>query len=676
MPDTISRIRLEAQGADQAAREIRKLEEAYRRVQIAAQGLSPGSIMGGDAFSKATTPNSGVMAGGQTSADVAEREARNRRQTEDSRERQRQNAQYNAALRRTSGLTRTGFDVAEAAGSGRGGSAVGGIAAGLGSLLSGPLGIGLAVAGIAGMGIQRFAESSQARLQNVFGTGMSQRLGATYADTQNFITGVARTGVPMEMIQGIMSSASAAGAQFNRDTAERFGLMANLAADFGVDPGTLGALIGAEERGGFATARGTLRAGLGTFGPGGMGTFLTELTRTIENAMQSGIQLSQEEIDRRGNVIAGYMEFGGLTQTGATALNQMVESRAQQASLLSRPEDIVAFQAVRQANPNMTIVDVLRTMEANPTATNQNVLQYLQRATGGNQDELYLRLRNYLGGNATIGQIDAFIENMGRDIPPGAGAGLPQAALETQDREGRMTQALVQVEGLKGVQDAALELTTALNRVTSWLANPEGISLDATNVAFRGVRRELLQAAETAVSEVDSLTVQDVSNLTAEIDSANLTIRESRQLPGFVADPNFATNASTIRSLRENEALQRTVDTAFALSAPGHDVGWRRLQEGGFEAFGGGVGSFQNLFEQILTGVRAGAFEAIEEDFPGWRNRGERREEQRELTDVLSQFLSMNITTADQLQTAITDLIATLGEQGFVYSDGGVDHRE
>lgn len=699
MPDIVSRIKVEAQGADQAAREIRKLKEAYDQVGAAARDLSPGRVGGGDPFSKATQPNTGVMAGGQTNADVAERETRNRRYEEQTRERERSNQQYNGAIRPNQ--IGAGFQTAEAAASNRGGAAIGGGANMLGGMLGGPVGMALMGIGAAAFGIQKLADQSQQRMENVFGGGISQRLGSTYAPTQNYMTGLARTGVPMGMVQGLMQSASASGAQLNEETVGQFSMMADIAAGSGVDPGTLGALLGAQQRSGVSATYGVLSRGAGTFGRGNLGTFFTELTRTLETSMQRGIKLSQEEMSIRGNVIAGMAT--NLSPTGAVAMNQTMTQRAQQAGTLQRPEDIIAFQAMR--GEGASIAETIRAMEESPTEVNERVFEYLQRATGGNEDEMFLRVRQYLGGNASAAQVNEFISSRG-GAKYAEGEGIPTAGIYgrefVRDEEGnfvldeegnrvtrpvdeaRDTMARLQINALKGVQDAMLEVTSSLAGLGAWVTGAD-ITTKATDVGFGGTRNDRLQeardAARATIEEVDEITAQDVSNLNAEIDEANLNVRQTERVDDFIADPRFATNASTIRSLRENEGLQRQIDEVFS-STPGWGGSWERLKEGGFESFGGGVGGFEDLFTQIISAVTAQAESEATEGL-GLLDFGAKSRERREIREVIQPImeeffgpngqLSRNITTDEQLSAAIRELVTALGEAGIVFTDGGME---
>jgi len=681
MPDIVSRIKVEAQGADQAAREIRKLKEAYDQVAASAKGLSPGAIGGGDPFSKAVSPNSGVMAGGQSNADVAARETRNRDYQEQSRQRQSSNSGYNNAIR--PGAVGGAFSTAEAAGAGRGGAAAGGLANMAGGLVGGPIGIALMALGAGAMGVQKFAESSYGRMENVFGGGISQRLGASYENTQNYMTELGRTGVPIGMVNALMTSASTSGAQFTKGTAGQFGLFADVMTGAGVDAGLLGQLLGTTQRAGVNMEYGTLAGGAGTFGRGSLGTFLTEMNRTIEGAMTSGIKLSQDEVNQRGNVLAGYAQFGGLSPTGAVALNQLATNRAQSAAQLQTPEDIIAFQAMRKSGESVT--DTMMRMEQNPTETNEAVFQYLQRSTGGDEDLMRMRVQKYMGAGTSMSMVDAFIQSSGREYSTAAGKGVATAGVRGKiyDDDGNLVDydqarevtAARQIEALKGVQDAALELTTMLGGVAAWITgNP--INTNATNVQFGGVRRDLMEAAQgqinQTIEEVNTITAQDVSNLTAEIDEANLTIKDMNAVDPWLQNPNFATNASTIRSLRENEGLQGQINE-ISDATPGWMGAWRSLKEGDFQSFGGGVGGFSSLFNDILSAVRGQAKKEAVEGL-GLFDIGGKIREKGEITDVidpiLMQFYNRQTTTEGELSTAIRELVTALSEAGIVFTDG------
>jgi hypothetical protein len=676
MPDIVSRIKVEAQGADQAAREIRKLKDAYDQVAAAAKGLSPGAIGGGDPFSKATAPNSGVMAGGQSNADVAARETRNRDYQEQANRRQNSNQGYNSGLRpsQVGGV----FSTAEAAGAGRGGAALGGAANLAAGALGGGLGIALLALGAGAMGIQKFAESSYGRMENVFGGGISQRLGATYANTQNYMTELGRSGVPIGMVNALMTSASASGAQFTAGTAGQFGLFADVAAGTGVDPGLLGQLLGATQRAGVSMEYGTMAAGAGAFGRGSLGTFFTELNRTIEDAMTSGIKLSQEDLERRSTALSGYVQFGGLSPTGAVALSQTATARAQNAAQLQRPEDIIAFQAIRNLNPNLSITDVLLGMESDTEGTNAAVYQHLKRVAGGNTDLLRMRAQSYLGEGTSMGTAVGWL-NTQRALAADEtittagvrGKIFDEAGNLVDADPARKTVAARQIELLKNVQDASLEITSMLGEFSTWLKGTP-ISTDATNVMFGGVRRDLI---ESALKDINNLTVQNVSNLEAEIAEATLTVKDFSSIEARMQIPGGAESMSTIRILRENISLQNQIGDIYK-ATPAYSSTWTRVQEGGFAPFGPSMGDFNTVLKDILIAVSGQVNKEAVEGLGIWDIKAKSREKSEInaiIDPILRQFYERNLITETDLSAAIRELVTLLSESGIVFTDGGID---
>jgi hypothetical protein len=547
----------------------------------------------------------------------------------------------------------------------------------------------LMAVGAAAFGVQKLADKSAQRLENVFGSGLSQRLGTTYAPTQDYMTGLARTGVPMGMVQGLMQAAGGSGAQLNENTVSQFSMMADIAAGSGVDVGVLGALLGAQQRAGVNTTYAMGARGAGAFGRGSLGTFFTELTRTIEDAMQSGISLSQEEVERRANVIAGLATVGGLTPTGAVAMNQMMTSRGQRAGLLQNPEDIIAFQALRK--PGMSIAETIAVMEESPKAVNEAMFEYMERASGGNQDELFLRVRRYLGGNATAGQVNAFIATRGGGAVA-EGEGLPTAGIYGKkyvlDDKGnpiledvdpaRRTTALLQIEMLKGVQDAMLELTTALSSVSAWIMGRD-ISTSATDVGLGGIsiseRKEALQDVHAQIDEIDTMTTQNIQNLQAEV--INLNADELKRVSPLI-NPMMAENFSTIAALRDNPTLQRTIGNIYA-ATPGYDLAWNDLVSSGFsETFGSGVGSFDDVFQNILGAIHGTVKRQVKEEIP-WEladirpfATSSREEIMNDLFAVLQSYFERSVTSEESMDRSLQQLLAELGAAGFVITDGNI----
>lgn len=496
----ISRIQIRAEGADQAAREIDKLKKAYEDTASAASEIGPGGASAGsgaDPFVQATSANTNYA---RTTAEISNQKTQEQI-AQDQVQYQEQGSRGGGMPAASSVVTQAG-GVASSLDQGRSGSALGQGLSGIGSLASGPVGMGMLAVGAGAMLAQGFADNAYERLQNVYGTGMSQRLGAESKDVQNYMLSVARTGVPESTVKQLMSSASQSGAEYTPGSSNLFGLYADVATATGASSSTLGGLLGSIQRSGLSKEvpdnYNMLSSGAGAFGRGSFDNFLTELGRTIESAMHRGIDLSQESLNRQSNLLAAFADpsIGDLSPTGAVAMNQMVLSRAERSSQLSNPEDLLIFNEMRQEGDSIS--DVLRRMESDPVSTSAAAYQSMSRSFHGNEDNLRMAIRDYLGGSASQEQIDAFMmtEGGGR-VSDIAGEGLPTAPIQglRKDDAGniighvdpaRETIAANQVKSLAGFEDAMLSLLTNMSNFFTENVIQADIPLSATDVNFGG----------------------------------------------------------------------------------------------------------------------------------------------------------------------------------------------
>ena len=472
MPDIISRIKVEAQGADQAAREILKLRDAYVAAGEAARGLSANIGGGGsDPFAKATAAGGGATQGGGNSpADVAMREERSRRYNENVRSRESKNSAMGAF--KPSGIQQ-GFSVAEAMSQGRGGSALGGVMSGLGNLLGGPAGIGLLAGGIAAMGIQKFADSAYGRIQDIFGTGMSQRMGMSREAVDARMLDYSRGGTPIGMVKSFFQAASVAGVDMSRSSTKgAINAAMDAATLLGTDPNALAGLIGALNRSNVNASNVLNPSMLGmatkSFGQANTSLFVQSLQGLIDSASSRGIDLTSGSVNGMAQTMAGLASIGGFSAPGAAAFAQQLQGRGIQAASLSSPEDIIAFSAMRKSG--MSVTDTMLAMEQGPEAVNAGVYEYLKQATGGDTDLLRMRMQKYLGPGTTMSQVDRFIttqEEMASMTPEeraaklGAGTGWRDAAMKTNAETIGITQAR-QNEMLKEFNDEMLALTKGI----------------------------------------------------------------------------------------------------------------------------------------------------------------------------------------------------------------------
>jgi hypothetical protein len=475
--DITSRIKLEAQGADQAAREIRKLKDAYDAVAASARGISPSGGLGADPFSKATSTPGGPVVGGQRPSDIAERESRGRYHREQIQRREEENKRYNSGIRNAPGGINGALGFAESLQAGRGGSAIGTASNSLGSLIKGPAGAGLLAMGAAAFGAQKLSENAFERLQNIWGTGMAQRMGIGFKPIENQMVRFGRMGIPIGMLSQFYSAAGTSGLNMGRSSSQG-GVNDTLtaAAMMGLDPSIGAMLLGTLSRGGINVHNvanlGTYSSMRGSFGQSNVTMFTQALAQAVENALTKGVSMSTGSSIRAMNWMGGYAKFGGLSPQGAVSLSQLATERGRSAAMLNRPEDVIAFQAMRQSG--MSVSDTMLAMEQSPNIVNQRVYEYLKRSTGGSRDLLRIRMRNYLGGS--MSQAEAFIKTassmeglsdkeiqrrLGSENQAWIGVTKDKATNEykSTSEEVRIFQ-VRQNQMLKGFEDTMLKLTT------------------------------------------------------------------------------------------------------------------------------------------------------------------------------------------------------------------------
>ncbi|HEB29228.1 MAG TPA: hypothetical protein ENI05_16000 [Porticoccus sp.] len=477
MPDIVSNIILKAMGADEAAREILKLEKAYKETGKAAKDVSPEGVSAGDPFARATG-GAGAREIAQMTTQREQRTAAYRRNQE---ARESANQNYNVNARQLPGMVSGAAGAMQQAGAGKMFGAAGGMLASVGGLL-GPAGIGMIAAGIGIKAMGDLGGSAFERVQRYWGTGIAQRLGVESEEVSGFAIRAGRTGIPAEMVNTLLQAASGAGFSATKPgatTAAQFGLEA--AAMMGVDPGTIGKLLGGVSRAGISGGKLDYEMygmAKGTFGVENVGMFMSELSRTLEEAMTRGVSLTASEFDKHTKMLGAYAQYGGVSVTGAVAINQMMTQRGAQAGRLQRPEDIIAFQAMRAATPGASITDIMMQMEESPLAVNRAVYDYLKASTGGNQDLLRLRMQSYTGGtmSQTAVMMKTF-EGLDRETHDDKkkrygtlkyapwrrleSLGEGDARLGSED-EARRYYATEQIKLLTGLEDLALSFKTSL----------------------------------------------------------------------------------------------------------------------------------------------------------------------------------------------------------------------
>jgi hypothetical protein len=498
MPDIISRIRVEASGADQAAREIRKLRDAYNEVGQAARNLSPGGI-GADPFAQAVSaPGGGVYGGQRAPADITDRETRGKNYQDQVRDRETANTSFNASMRQFPSTIQRAGGMAEAVSRGQYGTAAGQGLTGLGTLLGGPLGIGLLAGGAFAVGGQKLAQNEMERVRQLWGSGQAQRLGISYERLKDWQAGMGIEGIPLERVGEFIQAASQSGFMANKPGASSAaGYAMEAAAMMGVNPAASAAMLGAMSKGGInlGMANYDLWAMMkGTFGTANVGTFVNELTRSTESALKQGIRVTPEEAQRHATMIGAFSEYGGLSPEGAVGIAQMAQQRARGATQLQRPEDIIAFQAMRSAG--MSVTDALVAMEESPWEVNKKVFDYLKTATGGDEELMAFRMQSYLGPGTTMSATRAVMsvleevsgkgEDEIKEIMAAKGKGW-QGQTKTeegfrQENEQRRIYSGQQLQLLRRLEKSALDMVTFLADIAKAFTGE--ITLNALDVTF------------------------------------------------------------------------------------------------------------------------------------------------------------------------------------------------
>lgn len=604
MADVISRIKVEAQGADQAAREILKLRDAYREAGEAARGLSSSAGGGGsDPFAKATAAGGGA-AQGNSPADIAARESRDRHWKEGVKAREGKNTDLQGGVQR-------GFGVAESLASGKGGSAAGGLLSGIGSVLGGPIGIAAMVASVAAMGVQKFADSSFGRLQEVFGSGMAQRLGGSPMDIDRQRLGFSRMGVPVGMVKAFYDAAGVSGVDMTR-TSTQGAINASMeaAALLGVDPSAMAGLVGSLNRSGVSAGvvdRGLFSMGRSSFGQANVSLFTQSLQGLVDSASGRGIDLTSGSVTTMSENLAALAKLGGFSAPGAATFAQTLQSRGVSAAGLSNPEDIIAFQAMREGGASVT--DTMLAMERSPETVNKKVYEYLKEATGGDTDLLRMRLQSYLGEGTTMSAVDKFIKTQ-EGMAAGASLGAGDTSWATvgtgtdMERSIQIMQAR-QNEMLKEFSDGMLDLTTGISEMMmkTFKTVP---TFDPAGMTSKGYKPDMTAAIDATLAAVQAVSIQDVGNLSVVLKSPDLTGSQTTSLLKLVADPRFARTLSTTDALRKDPALNEMVGTLYTRAGPSYASRWRDFEEGtsaigswGFAAKDIAGGTIQTLSEEF-----------------------------------------------------------------------------
>lgn len=681
MPDIISRIKVEAQGADQAAREILKLRDAYRQAGEAAKGMSA-SIGGGsgvDPFAKATAAGGGAIAGGGNSpADVVAREERSRNYRESVKERESKNSSMGAFG--PQGINQ-GIGVAEALSQGRGGSAVGGIASGIGSLLGGPAGIALVATAAVAMGVQKFADSSFGRLQEAFGSGNAQRLGVSAQTYDKESLGFSRMGIPIGMVKSFFSAASQSGVDMTKGSTQAgINSVMNAASLLGLSPEAGAGLIGALNRSGVNVGNvvnnGMFGIAKQSFGGANVSLFTSTLQSLVDSASSRGITLGTGSVNSSTNTLAALAQFGGFSAPGAATFAQQLQARGQQAAGVGSAEDIIAYQAMRKEGESIT--DTMIRMEENPGLVNKKVYEYLKGVTGGDEDQLRMRLKSYLGEGTSMSAVDKFIQTqqgMAGLTDSQVAERLGSKNTSWEKPTGEVAESINvfmvrQNDILKEFSDGMLDLTIGLNNAIQKLLGKD-VRYGPLGMTKDGWRPDMTAEVSAAVSAVQGLTVQDVSNLNATIAEANLSVRDVRGLEKAIANPRYATALSTASALKADKSLYDRVESLYRLGGKYSSSTWDSFESGYGTIGGWGVAS-----QDIAGNAFANLSDTFKKKKGLFGSGGYENEAAAKKVDAIAQTFYNQYgtrsqdTTYENFEKMMATLERLIREQGFVYTDG------
>lgn len=389
--DVVSRIVLQAQGGDQAAREIGKTTKAFKEAGQAAQGVRGSGPNGGttfDAFQKA-------VFGGQTPG-VGQAQGFN----------QGYNSQTNQRIgdhfRRFGGEGGAGGGIArlrpQVSGvTGGANSIISGNAVGGGGQimqsLAGAGTIGLIVAAVAGaaIGAKALADKDFDRQKQV-GHGLMQSLGmgTNWESMNEQLSAARRAGVSAENIMAYMGASAAAGGTTSVEAIE----MANRATLVsGASANTIATLQASRQKAGLGVSEGQLDLDImraGSFGPAGINKFLGAVSTSIEGAMSRG--MAKGSIGGQGAYEAGTRMLsalalqGGMSQEGAMQTFNQLNSSVAGFANMGTPQ--AAFQFMAQRKAGETYGQTVRRI-----------------STFGGQMEAYKNLKSQAGGDKGLLEI-------------------------------------------------------------------------------------------------------------------------------------------------------------------------------------------------------------------------------------------------------------------------------
>jgi hypothetical protein len=404
MGEIVNRIRLQVEGADAATKEIRKMRDAYKEVSESAGSISS-DVGTSDPFKKAIAPPSGGAA--------LESHAREHRaalaRSDDRLQRNKSQGRFGGVNGAVGAATGTMMQISGENAAGAAGSAFGSLARmiGMGTLM----GAGFAAGSTVLNSIGALSSKEKERVQQLHGSGLSTRLGSSYSEVRNTTIKMGQNGIASQRATGLLQSLANSGGQFNASTWNSIAEAANIMEYFGLPPETVGQFIGQQQQSNLSSKynKRIMATGMQTFGRGMANDFVSELNR-IQSVQLSTVKdaaITSSAMMNNATLLANIKSAGGMTASGSIAVMQQAEAAGRGAANLSKPQDLVAYSLMKQANPDMSVTDIMMKMESQPFEVSKQMAEYFYKDSP-NKDVARLRMRQFMGGN--VSQSDAFMQ--------------------------------------------------------------------------------------------------------------------------------------------------------------------------------------------------------------------------------------------------------------------------
>ena len=380
MSDIQSKIVLRAEGGDQAAQEIRKIQEAFEKTAAASKEMQKKTM--GDSFDesiRSIKPPTLPPQPPQPPPPAQPPPPMQPTPPTPPPGRPGQGAFSGAASQiLSSGAGSLGGRRSNVMGMG---AALPALAPVLGAL-GGPVGLAVAGGALLAAGaikaINELAENEMQRVQETFASGIAQRLGAIGDDVRMTIIEEERRGTPTGMVQSFLGTYSRAGGNLESleepyltaqhpdrskiTTTTMLNQISDIMTGFGVEGSILGQLAGRATDEGLDTSRlfGEVNTAIGlqTHGESRLGEFYTNITKLLEQQLESGVHVGQETKDSIVGLQAT-MKAGGMS---ADAINKTLEAVTSNLSgKLDDPGQLMKFLSIMK--PGESVFETQLRME-------------------------------------------------------------------------------------------------------------------------------------------------------------------------------------------------------------------------------------------------------------------------------------------------------------------------